>query len=223
MKLDGKIIRLRKERNLSQERLAEEIGVSRQAVTKWETGESLPELEKLVLLAAYFGVTVDSLLKDDEGCARPSAPQNTERSALVRFLCTAKKNTYAGNRNMTESSRTNSHDLRYTEGNFAYYDTYLGGERFSGEEAVWQNDVPVWAMNYTGRVLDESFPGDFLKEALFQVPQELPFRGPSVYVKNEYSYHCCVNGSFEWFSGYEEILVRNRKVFECLFHGGIVE
>ncbi len=128
MKLDEKIVRLRKGKSISQEKLAEEIGVSRQAVAKWETGESLPELEKLVLLATYFGVTLDSLVRDDDGCASTPAERNLDRVALIRFLCIAKKNTYAGNRNMTASSRTNSHDLLYEEGEFANYDTYLGGD-----------------------------------------------------------------------------------------------
>ena len=47
-----------------------------------------------------------------------------------------------------------------------YHDTYVGGEEFAGEEAVWRNEVTVWAMNYIGRVLDDRFSGDFLKEAL---------------------------------------------------------
>lgn len=49
---------------LSQEALAERLGVSRQAVSKWETGEATPELTKLVLLAKVFGVTTDELLSE---------------------------------------------------------------------------------------------------------------------------------------------------------------
>jgi len=50
-------------------------------------------------------------------------------------------------------------------------DTYLGGTKFAGVEAVWKNDVPVWAMNYAGRVVGEGFSSDFLKSV--KMPSEM--------------------------------------------------
>lgn len=66
MKLNEKIYYYRKAAKLSQEELAEAVGVSRQAVSKWELGESTPELDKLLALARAFGVTTDELLSDRE-------------------------------------------------------------------------------------------------------------------------------------------------------------
>ena len=66
MKLSEKICTCRKKQGLSQEKLAERLGVSRQAVSKWETGESEPEIGKLRLLARTFGVSVDWLLSEEE-------------------------------------------------------------------------------------------------------------------------------------------------------------
>ena len=66
MKLHEKIFNQRKLKGMSQEELAEELGVSRQAVSKWETGEALPEITKLKALADIFGVTTDFLLNDYE-------------------------------------------------------------------------------------------------------------------------------------------------------------
>ncbi len=66
MKLHEKIFNQRKLKGMSQEELAEKIGVSRQAVSKWETGEALPEITKLKALAEVFGVTTDFLLNEDE-------------------------------------------------------------------------------------------------------------------------------------------------------------
>ena len=66
MKLSEKIYYCRKKSGKSQEALAEQLGVSRQAISKWETGESEPEIGKLKLLAAAFGVTVDWLLSDED-------------------------------------------------------------------------------------------------------------------------------------------------------------
>lgn len=65
MKLPEKIQRERKKMGLSQEKLAEKIGVSRQAITKWENGLASPELEKIVSLSECFKVSTDYLLKDN--------------------------------------------------------------------------------------------------------------------------------------------------------------
>ncbi len=66
MKLSEKIFTCRRKAGLSQEALAEELGVSRQAVSKWETGDAVPEIGKLVALAKSFGVTTDWLLSEEE-------------------------------------------------------------------------------------------------------------------------------------------------------------
>lgn len=63
MNLADRIQQLRKSRGISQEELADRIGVSRQAVSKWESGQTSPDLEKIVLLSDYFEVTTDYLLK----------------------------------------------------------------------------------------------------------------------------------------------------------------
>ena len=89
--------------------------------------------------------------------------------SIVEFLIRAKRATYAGKGAETAPSRIGSHDLVYRENNLMYYDTYLGGSRFAGEEALWISDVPCWSMNYIGRVTGSPFSGDFLKEALLHV------------------------------------------------------
>jgi len=142
--------------------------------------------------------------------------------SVIDFLIKAKKETYAGKGAESKSSRPNSHDLQYSEGALKYIDSYLGEARFSGEEALWENGIPFWAMNYSGRVTGDNFSGDFLKEALSHVPEEYPFRGPSKYNNGDYSYCCKVNGDFHWFNGSEEIYYKNEKIFELIFHGGDV-
>ena len=143
--------------------------------------------------------------------------------SVIDFLIRAKKATYAGKGAEADASRPRSHDLQYTEGALKYIDTYLGGEKFAGEEALWKDEVPFWAMNYVGRVIADGFEGDFLKEALLRVPEESPFRGPAQYENGEYSYVCNVTGDFHWFYGVEEIYFKGNKVYECLFHGGDIE
>ena len=65
MKLSEKLYLLRKKSGLSQEQLAEQLNVSRQAISKWESGVSVPESEKLIVISTYFNVSVDYLIKDD--------------------------------------------------------------------------------------------------------------------------------------------------------------
>lgn len=64
MNLGEKIFKLRKEKGLSQEALAEKVGTTRQAISKWENNQGFPETEKLLLLSNIFEVSVDFLLKD---------------------------------------------------------------------------------------------------------------------------------------------------------------
>jgi transcriptional regulator with XRE-family HTH domain len=226
MKFQDKLQILRKEKGMSQEKLAERIGVSRQAVAKWEIGQSYPDIDKIVALSDLFKVTLDRLLKDydDENCSYEILNQQTNiNEKVIDFLCRAKKATYAGKGAETNPSRPNSHDLQYVEENLKYIDTYLGGEKFAGEEALWRDNSPLWAMNYHGRIIGDGFSGDFLKEALLLVPKEHPYRGPLSYQNGECKYHCIVNGDFDWFNGYEEIFCNDIKVYECIFHGGLIK
>ena len=78
--LSEKIYALRRKSGLSQEQLAEKIGVSRQAISKWEGGLSTPELDKLKALSEYFNITVDELVggkTDTADSAKPNEPVQT--------------------------------------------------------------------------------------------------------------------------------------------------
>ena len=66
MKLNEKIIELRKSKGMSQVDLADALNLSRQTISKWENGDSSPDISNLSALASLFGVTTDSLLNDQE-------------------------------------------------------------------------------------------------------------------------------------------------------------
>ncbi|MDE7208043.1 MAG: helix-turn-helix domain-containing protein, partial [Lachnospiraceae bacterium] len=66
MDFSEKLLTLRKSRDLTQEQLAERLDVSRQSVSKWESGQAVPELDKIVALSDIFDVTTDYLLKPSE-------------------------------------------------------------------------------------------------------------------------------------------------------------
>ena len=223
MEFKERLQAIRKKRKLSQEDIADLLSISRQAVAKWETGQSMPDVENLVLLSDILQVTVDQLLKDDFGCGKSTDKAiKGNREDIARFLCKAKTETYAAKGVQQIPSRIHSHDYVYSENDFFYMDTYLGGEKFAGEEALWIKEVPYWSMNYCGRVLGDNFSGDFLKAALLRVPSEKPFRGPMLYQEGSYTYHCAVEGDFEWFQGVEEIYCGVEKVYECFYHGGLI-
>lgn len=224
MELKDKLQLLRKQNGYSQEQLADKLGIARQTISKWENGQAVPELNGLILLSNLYGVTIDRIVKESDECNISLCRRtSTDINKIIEFLLVAKKNTYASSDNKTASCRTNSHDFCYQDNiGYKYYDSYLGGECFSGEEAVWLHDIPVWSMNYVGRVIEKNFNGDFLKEALMEVPADVPFRGPEIYTKGDYHYHCKVNGEFVWFQGYEEIFYMDKKIYECYFHGGAI-
>lgn len=223
MNIKNEIIRIRNDNGLTQESFAELIGVSRQSVTKWENGESTPEISKLITISDKFMVTLDSLIKGSNPCTMKSDTEEYETNNIIDFLCTSKKSTYAAKAAETTSSRLNSHDLKYERNNYKYLDSFYGGEQFIGEEVLWISETPIWSMNYLGRVLMDSFSGDFLKECLLNVSNDLPFRGPRLYTSGEYIYHCKVEGAFNWFKGEEEIFYKKEKVYECVFHGGSIK
>jgi len=91
-KLPEKIISLRKERCLTQEELAELLNVSRQAISRWESGTALPDAANLLQLSRLFGVSSDYLLNDDylSDSDLPKVKENSENNLkqLIIFLLT---------------------------------------------------------------------------------------------------------------------------------------
>ncbi len=95
MYIKEKIVQLRKDASMTQEYFAKAVGVSRQAVYKWEKGISYPEAEKLILIAKLFDVTIDSLLEDDFGLfelkmEKPVVRKNAKKKS-TKTKRTAKK------------------------------------------------------------------------------------------------------------------------------------
>ncbi|WP_297871449.1 helix-turn-helix domain-containing protein [uncultured Oscillibacter sp.] len=76
MKLDEKLVSLRKKKGITQAELAETVQVSRQAVSKWESGGSLPSTENLRALSRLYGVPMDYLLNEEEAEEGEPFPQN---------------------------------------------------------------------------------------------------------------------------------------------------
>ena len=218
-----KLLVLRKSKGYTQEELAEKLHVSRQAVAKWEAGQAYPDIMNLIQISSLLHITVDYLVKDQDCSVAAAGDELTDANELIAFRLEANRNTYAAFSNEAPSTRLDSHDYRYEKGDYAYHDTYVGGEQFAGEEAVWKNGKAVYAMNYAGRVLAEQFSGNFLKEALRAATMAMPYRGPQFYQSGEYLYTAKITGDISWFQGMEEIFYHNTKVYECFFHGGFIK
>ena len=83
MLLGEKLKKLRKARGLSQEQLADQLNVSRQAISKWELGESIPDTENLILLSKFYGVSIDYLLLNELNI---SSELETKRSPSLQIF-----------------------------------------------------------------------------------------------------------------------------------------
>ena len=66
IKIANRLVELRKKNGLSQEELANKLGISRQAVSKWERAEASPDTDNLICLAKLYGISLDDLLNSDE-------------------------------------------------------------------------------------------------------------------------------------------------------------
>ena len=88
MNIGEKIYNLRKKKNLSQEDLASVLNVSRQTISKWETGESNPDIDKIVPLCNFFEISTDEFLKGkDIVYERKLNKEKTKNKALTFSLC----------------------------------------------------------------------------------------------------------------------------------------
>lgn len=223
MQFGKKLSLLRAQMNLSQEDLANKLNISRQSVTKRENNQSFPDIQNLIQLSKIFKVSIDRLVREDDTCnSNWDKGADYSKQDLRLFLLRAKNSTYISGDNLALPSRPSSNDYRYCENDYMYIDTYIGNEKFIGEEAVWLKDSPIYGMNYYGRVVSDTFDSAFLKEALSFVPIESPFRGPEFYQQGDYIYNCKVQGDIEYFHGEEYIYCKQKKVYFCLFHGGTI-
>lgn len=97
MEFGEKLLKLRKDRGMSQEELAEQLNTSRQAISKWENGQGFPEIEKLLVLSNVFNTPIDYLLKDSlENNQENLTGYYVSRENVEGFLTNNKKMTKYG-------------------------------------------------------------------------------------------------------------------------------
>ena len=148
--------------------------------------------------------------------------------ALHAFIVHAKAATYVGQGPHSPSCRPGSHDLQYHEGPFSYLDSYFGGADFIGEEVVYLEGTPVWAMNYYGRILEPerieaAEAGRILQESLTLLYREGRFLGGFRHTSGRDTYVDSNEGDLASFTGYEWIERDGAKVYDLVYHGGVIK
>jgi hypothetical protein len=147
---------------------------------------------------------------------------------LNRFIVKAKAATYVGKGPRSLPYRPGSHDIQFQDGAFAYLDSYFGGSDFIGQEVVYFEGRPVWAMNYYGRILEPSRisaaeGGQIIQESLSAMYQEGRFLGGFQHVAALGTYVDTSDGAVESFTGREWITRDGVKVYELVYHGGLIK
>jgi len=147
---------------------------------------------------------------------------------LNDFLVRAKAATYVGSGRESISCRPGSHDLEFRNGAFHYLDSYFGGADFIGEEVVYFEDKPIWAMNYYGHILapdriTAEETGQLLKKSLSQLYQQNRFLGGFEYADGRDMYNDTNEGDITTFAGKEWIERDGVRVYELVYHGGLIK
>ena len=87
MKFNDKLMKLRKENSLSQEELAEKLGVTRQTISKWELGQTTPDMDKLYQISNLFNISVDELIKEtDDNYQNNPVKDSTKNRNIIKII-----------------------------------------------------------------------------------------------------------------------------------------
>lgn len=147
---------------------------------------------------------------------------------LTAFIVRAKAATYVGDGAHLLPSRPGSIDLQYHEGGLAYHDSYFGGADFLGEEVVYREHRPIWAMNYYGYLLDPqridaATAGRVIKVALTALYGCGRFLGGWQHQVEALTYVDESVGGTDRFHGEEHIQDEaGRRLYELRYHGGLI-
>ena len=148
-------------------------------------------------------------------------------NALTGFIVEAKQVTYVGNGRKAVPSRKGSKDLVHGRGEWSYRDSYFGGTDFIGQETVWFEGVPVWAMNYYGYItrpdlIDAGRAGDTIKAALTAMYAEGRFLGGFDWSGPHGAYCDRSTGDAAHFHGREAISVGGTEAYVLDYGGGLI-
>jgi len=147
---------------------------------------------------------------------------------LTDAIVRAKAATYVGDGTKVSPSRQGALDIGWSEGPWRYRDSYFGGTDFLGQEVLWRDEVPVWAMNYYGYVqrpdlIDAQRAGETIKAALSAMYRQGRFLGGFDWSGPHGSYRDQSEGNACHFKGREVILVDGVEAYALDYTGGLIK
>jgi len=150
-----------------------------------------------------------------------------DNQSLYNFIVRAKAATYVGEGQPAPACRPGSHDLKFKDGDWAYLDSYFGGRDFIGQEVVYFQGKPVWAMNYYGHILrpdliNPAQAGQVIKASLSKMYSEGRFLGGFEYRHEDFVYIDSSEGSVTSLRGREYISRHGETGYELFYHGGLI-
>ncbi|NJK46128.1 MAG: hypothetical protein HC933_19360 [Pleurocapsa sp. SU_196_0] len=146
---------------------------------------------------------------------------------ITAFIVKAKTNTWNDNRQASLSYRPGSRDLQYHEADLSYMDSYFGNVDFLGQEVVWRKNLPIWTMNYYGRILRPDLysgaqAGTTSQIGRGQIYKWNTFLGKYMFVLEHSTFFTETKGDVSSFSGSEWHEINGVVVYRFDFHGGQV-
>ena len=149
-------------------------------------------------------------------------------SRLEGFIVQAKSATWLAGGVKSPPSRVGSVDLHYTDGTLEYLDCYFGSTDFLGQEVVHDQQQPIWAMNYYGRILEPTrFDGaraaQVIRAGRGGMYQAGRFLGDHRETTADGVFFNTSSGSLTAFQGCEWIELEGLRVYELVYHGGLVK
>jgi hypothetical protein len=151
-----------------------------------------------------------------------------DNQSLYDFIVRAKAATYVGGGEHAPACRPGSHDLKFDEKDWSYLDSYFGGRDFIGEEVVYFQGKPAWAMNYYGSILradliTPALAGEVIKASLSRMYSEGRFLGGFEFRHEGFIYIDTNEGSVTSLRGREFISCRGETAYELFYHGGLIK
>jgi hypothetical protein len=147
---------------------------------------------------------------------------------LEAFILEAKSHCYVGHGQKTQRPcRLGSHDLSFTKAGFSYLDSYFGGTDFMGQETVWRDGIPVWGMNYYGKILNDDLmkaetAGRIITSSLQALYTQGRFLGGFKQEVEGYHDNDQSDGTYRRFTGWETIHRDHMLLYQLDYHGGII-
>lgn len=149
------------------------------------------------------------------------------KEALKQFLVDSNSAGYAGGEEKKWIKEPDgSTTIPYEKDQWRSHDNFFGGEPYGGRTIVFYEGKPYWMMVYYGWVEEgiESNPiYGVLRNALKQMPEDHPFRGPKEFKDGEYTYSNSWEGEVDRFSGEEQITQGEKLIYKADYLGGLVD